>query len=96
LQYYNVDVLKIAAPFVAAMSQESGGMEIVRTIINLAHDLNLQVIAEGVETPQQYAQLQALKCEYGQGRYFSHTVSGDTGLVLTAEDLPPALGGTPA
>ncbi len=42
------------------------------SIITLAHDLNLQVIAEGVETPQQYAQFQALGCEFGQGRLFAH------------------------
>ena len=73
LQYYDVDLLKIAAPFVAAMSQGSGGMEIVRTIITLAHDRNLQVVAEGVETVQQYAQLQAMQCEFGQGNLFSHS-----------------------
>lgn len=71
LHSYAVDVLKIASSFVSAMSHENGGLKIVRTIITLAHDLNLQVIAEGVETPQQYAQLQALGCEFGQGRLFS-------------------------
>jgi len=71
LHTYSVDVLKIASSFVAAMTSKGGGPEIVRTIITLAHDLDLQVIAEGIETSEQYAQLQAMGCEYGQGRLFS-------------------------
>lgn len=74
LNHYNVDILKIAAPFVSAMVAEGGGLEIVRTIITLAHDLHLQVIAEGVETPQQLALLQTMGCEFGQGHYFAQSV----------------------
>ena len=81
LHYYAVDVLKIAPTFVNAMTHEGGGMEIVRTIITLAHDLNLQVIAEGVETTLQYAQLQTMGCEYGQGKLFTQASDmGNEGL----------------
>jgi EAL domain-containing protein (putative c-di-GMP-specific phosphodiesterase class I) len=46
----------------------------VRTIVTLAHNLGMDVIAEGVETAEQLAQLRALKCERGQGYYFSEPV----------------------
>ena len=45
--------------------------EIVRTIIELAKNLNMNVVAEGVETPDQFADLRALNCDYGQGFLFS-------------------------
>ncbi|HRJ45293.1 MAG TPA: EAL domain-containing protein, partial [Caldilineaceae bacterium] len=48
LHSYPVDVLKIASNFVSAMTNDNSALEIVRTIITLAHDLHLQVIAEGV------------------------------------------------
>ncbi len=46
-------------------------LQIARTIVMLAHSLDMEVIAEGVETTQQLSQLQALKCQYGQGYLFS-------------------------
>ncbi|NEP75134.1 MAG: EAL domain-containing protein [Okeania sp. SIO2G4] len=45
--------------------------EIIRSIITLSHNLGINVVAEGVETTEQVLQLQALKCEYGQGYLFS-------------------------
>ncbi|MDY7006918.1 MAG: EAL domain-containing protein [Cyanobacteriota bacterium] len=45
--------------------------EIIRSIITLSHNLGIDVVAEGVETTEQVLQLQALKCEYGQGYLFS-------------------------
>jgi EAL domain-containing protein (putative c-di-GMP-specific phosphodiesterase class I) len=52
--------------------------EIVATIVSLAHRLKLDVIAEGLETAEQLAQLRALGCEYGQGYYFSKPVDAET------------------
>ena len=46
-------------------------MEIVRTIISLAHILNLSTVAEGVETKKDLDQLKKLKCDMAQGYYFS-------------------------
>ena len=50
--------------------------EIVRTITTLAHTLGMDVIAEGVETSEQLAQLKELGCEFGQGYFFSKPLNG--------------------
>ena len=54
----------------------------VRAIVALAHNLGMDVVAEGVETEEQLAQLEALGCEYAQGFYFSKPVDA-----VTAEAL---------
>jgi len=63
--------LKIDQSFVGDMEQKRENMEIVRTIVSLAHSLGKSVIAEGVEEESQLNVLKALGCEYGQGYYFS-------------------------
>ena len=73
LKYLNsfpVDALKIDRSFVQKMHQNEG-LEIVKTIINLAHNLGMDLVAEGVETSVQAAKLQTMDCEYGQGYFFS-------------------------
>jgi diguanylate cyclase (GGDEF)-like protein/PAS domain S-box-containing protein len=70
-----IDVLKIDRSFVAKMGHADEGIEIVRTIITLAHSLGMSVVAEGVENRRQLEQLRELGCEYGQGFYFSAAVS---------------------
>ncbi len=81
LQKLPVDALKIDKSFVRgigsqhATSQEDN--EIVRLILALAHTLNLETIAEGVETPEQIAELKKLGCFVGQGFIFSRPVTSD-------------------
>lgn len=87
LHSYPVDVLKIATPFVSAMIRDNSALEIVRTIITLAHDLSLQVIAEGVETNQQYKQLAEMGCEFGQGKLFSYDTGVDA-IHQTYDEMP--------
>lgn len=74
LSYFNdipADELKIDQSFVRKMLNDEGYARIVRTIINLAHEFGLQVIAEGVEDEQTAEALAALGCDYLQGYYFS-------------------------
>ncbi len=86
LHYYPIDTLKIDGSFVKEMTAEGGNTEIVRTIVTLAHDLELNVIAEGIETPQQLAQLRELKCEFGQGSLFSQAIDHRSTRSLIVQD----------
>ncbi len=69
-----IDTLKIDRSFVSRMGNDNDSLEIVRTIITLAHSLAMDVIAEGVETYQEWEQLRSLQCEYAQGYFFSKPV----------------------
>ncbi len=71
LQEYRVDTLKIDRSFVAHMESDKQAREIVRTIIVLAHNLGLKVVAEGTETAAQVEQLRDLGCELAQGFFFA-------------------------
>ncbi len=75
LYRFPMDLLKIDQSFVSRVDVDGEKLELVRTIITLAWNLGMDVIAEGVETPKQLAQLKALKCEYAQGYLFSKPLS---------------------
>jgi PAS domain S-box-containing protein len=71
LQGFPVDALKIDRAFTSKMCVDAESLEIVRIVIMLAHNLGLSVVAEGVETAEQLAQLRDLGCELAQGYFFS-------------------------
>jgi EAL domain-containing protein (putative c-di-GMP-specific phosphodiesterase class I) len=71
LAEFPLDTLKIDRSFVTQMADDEENAEIVRTIIGLAQNLGMDVVAEGVETPAQVLTLKALGCEYGQGYFYS-------------------------
>jgi diguanylate cyclase (GGDEF)-like protein/PAS domain S-box-containing protein len=71
LHRFPINTLKIDRSFVSQMNFDTENFEIARTITTLAHTLGMDVIAEGVETDRQFAQLKALGCEFGQGYLFS-------------------------
>ncbi|WP_320008558.1 EAL domain-containing protein [Maridesulfovibrio sp.] len=75
LQEFPLDQLKIDLSFVSKMNESIENLEIVRAIINLAHNLGLNVVAEGVENIEQQNALRDLGCEFGQGYLFSKPVS---------------------
>jgi diguanylate cyclase (GGDEF)-like protein/PAS domain S-box-containing protein len=83
-----IDSLKIDRSFVSCMAPDSA--EIVRAIVGLAHNLGLDVIAEGVETYDQLEQLKVLGCEFGQGFLFSRPVESfeAEALLTSAAPLP--------
>ena len=71
LNRFPLDILKIDRSFISTMNQTDENLQIVKTIVTLAGNLGMQVIAEGVETEEQLHQLRLLKCQYAQGYLFS-------------------------
>jgi len=71
LRRFAIDKLKIDIAFIREVTSNPQDAAIAKTIIELAHSLNLQVIAEGVETPEQLAFLTANGCDQAQGYLFS-------------------------
>jgi EAL domain-containing protein (putative c-di-GMP-specific phosphodiesterase class I) len=77
LHRFPVDVLKIDRSFVGRIGADGENSEIARAIITLAHGMGLGVIAEGIETREQLAELLSLSCRYGQGSLFSKPVAAE-------------------
>lgn len=74
LQRLEVSTVKVDRSFVSEIRGGGAGSKMVQAIVALAHTLGMSVVAEGVETAEQYAELRALGCEYAQGFYFSPPV----------------------
>src|SRR5258707_1879366 len=87
LHRFPLDTLKIDRSFISSMGDDGEGVEIARTILPMANNLRLDVVAEGVETIQQVALLKKLHCKYGQGYYFSRPLSAEGTAALLAGDV---------
>jgi diguanylate cyclase (GGDEF)-like protein/PAS domain S-box-containing protein len=85
LHRFPLDTLKIDRSFISGEAQGLNGMEIARTVMPLAKNLQLDVVAEGVETAEQVQQLKKLECKYAQGYFFSEPVTADDARVLLSE-----------
>lgn len=88
LHRFPLDTLKIDRSFISQIDSDGEQLEIVHTIVTLAWNLGMDVIAEGVETAKQLAQLKALKCEYGQGFFFSKPMDTTAATALLAQEMP--------
>ena len=77
LHRFPLDTLKIDRSFIREMQEDGEGMEIARTILPMANNLRLDVVAEGVETLEQVSLLKELHCKYAQGYYFSKPLSAE-------------------
>jgi EAL domain-containing protein (putative c-di-GMP-specific phosphodiesterase class I) len=82
LQQMDVDMLKIDRALIASAATPEGEL-MLRAITQLAHNLGIWAVAEGVETREQYEALRRAGCRYGQGWYF--------GRAVPAGELSPAL-----
>ena len=83
LRKFDLDFLKIDKSFVYNLENDAANVALCEAIIVMAHKLNLKVIAEGVETQQQYEMLRRAGCDYGQGFLF--------GIPLPAPDFEALL-----
>ncbi len=79
-----IDILKIDQSFVRQMAFREENSAIIKTIVNLAHNLGIEVVAEGVESVEQLLQLQRLECQYGQGFFLSKPLSRNNAADLLA------------
>jgi len=77
LRQFPVDALKINRSLVSEMLADRGTSGTVELVILLAHKMKLKVIAEGIETVQQWERLLELGCDLGQGYLFSHPIEAD-------------------
>jgi EAL domain-containing protein (putative c-di-GMP-specific phosphodiesterase class I) len=88
LRRFQVDILKIAREFVAPAASGPDGWAFANAIVALGRSLNLRIIAEGIEEPDQLQQLREMGCEFGQGYLFAKAMPGEE----MAERLrPPAV-----
>lgn len=94
LRRFPVDILKVDRSFVSHMDSDAEARQIIRLIIEFAHTVNLQVIAEGIETIAQVDYLKSLACEFGQGYYFSRPVDHNGVARLLANDETPRQNGS--
>lgn len=74
LQNFPIDTIKVDKSFVGRMDTSAEQRKIVRSVVSLAHSLNLDVVAEGIELREQWSMLKVLDCQSGQGFLFSHPV----------------------
>jgi EAL domain-containing protein (putative c-di-GMP-specific phosphodiesterase class I) len=85
LRRFPVDRLKIDLSFVREIATDPGSLAISEAIIQMSHSLNLQVVAEGVETRDQLELLGARRCDTIQGYYFSPPIAHDALAALLGE-----------
>jgi diguanylate cyclase (GGDEF)-like protein len=78
LHRFPVNTLKIDRSFISRLGAGDENTEIVRTIMTLANNLGMDVVAEGVETEDQLMHLKQISCQYAQGYLFSKAVDAET------------------
>jgi diguanylate cyclase (GGDEF)-like protein/PAS domain S-box-containing protein len=88
LPRFPIATLKVDRSFVNSLTENNENLEIVRTIVMLAHNLRMKVVAEGVESTEQINALRRMKCEFAQGFFFSRPLSALEATTLVANDSP--------
>ena len=91
LRKFPIDALKIDQSFVRQITTYGGETSIVTAIIGMGRSLGLRVIAEGIETPEELAFLQAQQCEEGQGYYFSRPLPPGQFVKLLETGIPESI-----
>ena len=89
-----IDSLKVDRSFVRNLRSGSKESTVVRAIVHLSNSLGKRVIAEGIETPSQFAQLREMGCQMGQGFHLSRPLASDAVELLLAHTLAGVLPAT--
>jgi EAL domain-containing protein (putative c-di-GMP-specific phosphodiesterase class I) len=89
LHKFPLDGLKIDQAFIRNVSERRDYAAVVHAIVTLARNLNMQVVAEGVETADQVAMLQGLDCTQAQGYHFARPQEAKAAEALLAEGAAP-------
>ncbi len=77
LKKFDIDYIKIDRSFISGLTADSSDIILCKAMIDMAHTLDIQVIAEGIETEEQCDLLSAMGCDYGQGYLFSKALPAD-------------------
>jgi diguanylate cyclase (GGDEF)-like protein len=91
LRKFSMDTLKIDQSFVRTITTAPEDTAIVTAMISMGRNLDLRVVAEGVETPEEVEFLQAYQCDEAQGFYFSRPVSPEDFAKLLANGIPSSV-----
>ena len=75
LSRLSLDILKLDRTFISEMENNNESRKIARAIISLAHNLGMDVVAEGIETGEQAKEVRSLGCKYAQGYFFSKPIN---------------------
>ncbi|MFJ1260301.1 putative bifunctional diguanylate cyclase/phosphodiesterase [Cupriavidus sp. CuC1] len=87
LHRFPLDILKIDRSFVSQLDRGEEGLQMVQTIMSLARNLGIEVVAEGTESPSHVAHLKSMGCDVGQGYFFSKPLeSADLSALLEGGD----------
>jgi diguanylate cyclase (GGDEF)-like protein len=87
LYNFPVDTLKIDRSFIRYLDEKTESLGLIPAIMKIAQTLKMSVIAEGIETSEQLAQLKSLNCEFGQGYLFSKPVDPKKATNLIASNM---------
>ncbi|MFA9477571.1 putative bifunctional diguanylate cyclase/phosphodiesterase [Phycisphaerales bacterium AB-hyl4] len=93
LHRYPLDILKVDRSFVQNMMRRHKFAGVMQAIVTLAHNLELEVVGEGLETPEQVAMLQSMDCDLGQGYIFARPMPGDEFIKLLSQSGMDHTGG---
>lgn len=96
LHRFPIDTLKVDRSFISRIGNEDEHSEIIKTIITLAFNLGMDVVAEGVENAEQLSFLRDINCSYGQGYHYSRPVNSTSATEMIKEmqlnDFPAIIG----
>jgi EAL domain-containing protein (putative c-di-GMP-specific phosphodiesterase class I) len=96
LHRFPLDTLKVDRSFVQAVTEGGGNLTMVKTIVALAHQMNMDVVAEGIEEEYHARYLTELGCEYGQGYLYAKPLEAGPAGAMLAQEFSLAKGQAPA